>query len=53
VEHNRVLVRTVRVFGSDEAEVEVAGQLSESQLVVMHADRPLSESTAVVIRGDH
>lgn len=52
VEHNRVLVRNVRVYGEG-AEVEVAGELSDSQLVVMHADRPLSEKTTVVIRGDH
>lgn len=53
VEHNRVLVRDVQVFGAVEREVEVAGELSDGHLVVMHADRPLAESTAVVIRGDH
>lgn len=53
VEHNRVLVRNVRVFGGGEREVEVAGQLDDGHLVVLHSDRPLSESTAVVIRGDH
>lgn len=53
VEHSKVLERTVRVFGGDEREVEVAGALSPTQLVVLDAERPLKESTEVVIRGDH
>ncbi len=53
VEHNRVLVRPVRVFGDESDIVEVVGELSASQLVVMHADRPLRDNAEVVIRGDH
>ncbi|MGE0791372.1 MAG: efflux RND transporter periplasmic adaptor subunit [Sandaracinaceae bacterium] len=52
VEHNRVLVRPVRVYGAGEV-VEVAGQLSASQLVIMHADRPLADASTDVILGDH
>lgn len=53
VEHDKVQICDVRVVGGDDREVEVAGQLSSSQLVVLHADRPLLESSEVVIRGDH
>lgn len=51
--HGKVLVRNVRVFGGDDREVEVAGSLSSSHLVVLDAERPLKEETEVVIRGDH
>lgn len=53
VEHSRVKIRDVRVLGGDEHEAEVAGALSSSQLVVLHAERPLVEASEVVIRGDH
>lgn len=53
VEHSKVLERIVRVLGGNEQEVEVSGVLSPSQLVVLDADRPLTEATEVVIRGDH
>jgi RND family efflux transporter MFP subunit len=53
VEHNRVLVRRVRTFGGDEREVEVAGRLEPTQLVVLDAERPVRDETEVVIRGDH
>lgn len=53
VEHSKVLERTVRVVGGDDRLAEVAGSLDASQLVVLHSDRPLEESTEVVIRGDH
>lgn len=53
VEHSRVTIRSVRVLGGDEKAAEVAGALSSSQLVVLHAERPLAESSEVVILGDH
>jgi len=53
VEHSKVRVCKVRVVGGDDVQVEVAGRLEASQLVVLHAERPLSEDAEVVIRGDH
>lgn len=53
VEHSRVQICDVRVIGGDDREVEVAGKLSTSQLVVLYSERPLKESSEVVIRGDH
>ena len=53
VEHDKVLVRRVRTFGGDDREVEVAGRLESTFLVVLDAERPLKEETEVVIRGDH
>jgi len=53
VEHSVARVANVRVVGGDEREVEVAGRLSASQLVVMHAERALSDACEVVIMGDH
>ena len=53
VEHSKVQICDVRVVGGDDREVEVAGHLSSSLLVVLHAERPLMESSEVVIRGDH
>lgn len=53
VEHSVAHIQRVRVVGGDDREVEVAGKLSASQLVVLHAERRLEESCEVVIRGDH
>jgi RND family efflux transporter MFP subunit len=53
VEHSVARIQRVRVLGGDEDEVEVAGKLSASQLVVLYAERRLEESSEVVIRGDH
>jgi len=53
VEHSTVRVRRVRVLGGDERTVEVAGAFSSTELVVLHAERPLKEASEVVITGDH
>ncbi len=53
VEHSVAHIARVRVVGGDGDEVEVAGKLSPSQLVVLHAERRLEERCEVVIRGDH
>jgi len=53
VEHSVARVANVRVVGGDDREVEVAGRLSASQLVVLYAERALTDACEVVIRGDH
>ncbi|MCA9610403.1 MAG: efflux RND transporter periplasmic adaptor subunit [Myxococcales bacterium] len=53
VEHSVARIQRVRVVGGDEREVEVAGKLSPSQLVVLHAERRLEDACEVVIQGDH
>jgi RND family efflux transporter MFP subunit len=53
VEHGKARLRSVRVLGGDEREVEVAGSLASSFLVVLDAERPLADDTEVVITGDH
>ncbi|MBX3272889.1 MAG: efflux RND transporter periplasmic adaptor subunit [Sandaracinaceae bacterium] len=53
VEHSVARIERVRVVGGDADEVEVAGRLHPSQLVVLHAERPLRAEAEVIIRGDH
>lgn len=53
VEHSVARIQRVRVVGGDDDEVEVAGKLDGSPLVVLHAERQLKERSEVVIRGDH